>query len=100
VEKRAAGGCEHQKRDDLDEIMVWENSYFPPQTPQPSASQYKLFLLNSPILLGDHILEVDGMFPLPGTHTHAWLVKRASKTSEAERACWLLGISFPSRLSG
>jgi hypothetical protein len=73
--------------DDLDKIMIWVKSSFPPQTPQPSTCQYTLFLSNSPIvMLGDHMLEVHGVFPLPGTHAHTWLMKRAHKASEVERA--------------
>ena len=72
--------------DDLDKLMMLAKSSFPPQTPQPYTPRYTPFLSNSPVvMLGDHMLEVDGVFPLPGTRAHAWLMKRAHEASEAER---------------
>jgi hypothetical protein len=73
--------------DDLDTLMMWAKSSFPPQTPQPSTHRYMLFLSDSPVVMvGDHMLEVDGVFLLPGTRAHAWLMKRAHEASEVERA--------------
>ena len=73
--------------DDLDKLMMRSKSSFPPETPQPSTHRYTLSLSDSPVVMvGDHMLDVDGVFPLPGTRAHAWLMKRAHEASEAERA--------------
>jgi len=78
---------EQDDLDDRDNLVMWAKSSFPPQTPQPSTRQYTLLLSNSPIVkLGDHMLEVDGVFPLPGTRAHAWLMQRAHEASRVERA--------------
>jgi hypothetical protein len=73
--------------DDLDRIMMRAKSSCPPQTPQPYTRSYTPFLLNSPIVkLDDHILEVDGVFPVPGTRAHTRLMERVHEASEVERA--------------
>jgi hypothetical protein len=80
---------EPEDLDDLDKIMIRAKSSLPSKTPQPSKRRYTPFLLNSPVVrVGGHILDVDGVFPLPSTRAHAWLMKRAREASESERD-WL-----------
>jgi hypothetical protein len=68
---------------DLDEIMMRAKSTLPPHTPQQSTGRYTPFPLKSRIVLDDHILEVDGVFPLPGTRAHAWLMTEAERVLPA-----------------